>query len=298
MRPLVAVDWGTTSLRAARLNAQGEVLEERAGAHGILSVPAGGFPAVLDEFCGDWLRADAALCLVSGMAGSRQGWHEAPYCACPAGLAELASEVAWVEPGRVAIVPGMRCEHAGVPDVMRGEEVQVLGALSLLAASEGWFVLPGTHSKWVRVAGGRIESFRTFMTGEFYALLRRHSILARTLPEDDGALDALAFERGLAQARASANLLQSAFSARTLALFERMPTAALPSYLSGLVIGEELRAQAGAIGDLGQVTLIASEALGQRYQLALSDHGIAARRLDSQATWRGLWAIARELSED
>lgn len=291
MRPLVAVDWGTSSLRAARIAHDGAVLEERASDRGILSVPAGGFAQVLQETCGDWL-ANHALCLISGMAGSRQGWREAPYCACPAGFAELAHGLEWIEPSRIALVPGLSCEAQGVPDVMRGEEVQVFGALDLLGAREGVFVLPGTHSKWVRVADARVQDFATFMTGEVYALLRGHSILARTMPAADSALEPEAFTRGVRHAQDAHGLLHGAFSARTLALFERLPTEARASYLSGLVIGEELRARPGRDD---AVVLVGSTALTERYALALDTLGVRACRLGAEATWRGLWALARTL---
>jgi 2-dehydro-3-deoxygalactonokinase len=275
----------------ARIAANGAVLEERSTPRGILTVPEGGFPAVLRDTCGDWLDTGAP-CLVSGMAGSRQGWHEAPYCACPAGFDELARSVLWITPGRIAIVPGLSCETRGVPDVMRGEEVQVFGAIDLVGRTEGVFVLPGTHSKWVRVAGGRVQSFATCMSGEFFALLRQHSILARTMPADDGVLDEDAFVRGVQHAQQAGSLLRSAFRARTLALFERMPAEALPSYLSGLVIGEELRLRDA---DTGAVVLIGTPALTERYALALRTVGCGNIRLGSEATWRGLWALARTL---
>jgi 2-dehydro-3-deoxygalactonokinase len=291
MNSFVGIDWGTSSLRAARIAADGSVLEERASARGILTVPAGGFPAVLQETCGDWLAGDT-LCLVSGMAGSRQGWQEAPYCACSAGFAEVASALAWIEPRRIALVPGLSCEHDGVPDVMRGEEVQVFGAMALLGLRDGTFVLPGTHSKWVRVQDGRVASFTTCMTGECYALLRQHSILARMLPPEDGPLDEAAFLQGVCQARTAGSLLASAFSARTLALFDRLAPAALASYLSGLVIGEELRACARP-GE--PVVLVGSPGLTGRYALALGALGSPARALGTEATWRGLHALARTL---
>ncbi len=295
MRPLVAVDWGTSALRAARVAADGAVLEERASTRGILSVPAGGFPAVLAETCGEWLADPAVLCLVSGMAGSRQGWREAPYLPCPAGFAELAEALLWIEPGRIALVPGLSCEADGVPDVIRGEEVQVFGALDLLQRDEGVFVLPGTHSKWVRVRAGRVQSFATFMTGEVYALLRQHSILARMMPpQDDAQHDDEAFVRGVRHAQEARGLLHGAFSARTLALFDRLPAASLPSYLSGLVIGEELRMR----GDTtGAVVLVGSTGLTQRYELALHALDREARSIGPEATWRGLWALARTLEE-
>lgn len=296
MRRLIALDWGTSSLRAALLDGQGGVLQERALPRGILTVAPGEFPAVFDSACGDWMREAGGFALLGGMVGSRQGWLEAPYCPCPAGFTDIAARLAWVEPGRVAIVPGLSCETQGVPDVMRGEETQVFGALQLLDIEQGLFVLPGTHSKWVRVASRRIESFSTFMTGEFYALLRQHSILARTLPEADGQLDTQAFQRGVVHAMRSGNLLHSAFSARTLSLFDRMPAAAQPSYLSGLVIGEELRSQElGALS--APLVVIGSPALTQRYEVALQVLGVPVRRVGSEATWRGLWAVAQTLED-
>jgi 2-dehydro-3-deoxygalactonokinase len=296
VKRLVALDWGTSSLRGALLDEAGRVLEEKSSPHGILSVAAGGFPEVFQIEFGSWMEAPGTVCLIAGMAGSRQGWREAPYCPCPADLADVAARLLWLEPGRIALVPGLACEEHGVPDVMRGEEAQVFGAMALLGLQEAQLVLPGTHSKWVQVRGGRIEGFRSFMTGELYALLRQHSILARTLPQSDGELDAPAFGQGLAQARASASLLHAAFSVRTLALFDRMPPAVMPSYLSGLVIGEELRTQSLANTD-APVVVIGSDALTARYRLALESRGVAVQTVGSPASSRGLWAIARHLKE-
>lgn len=294
MKRLVGLDWGTSSLRAALLGGDGEVLQERSLPRGILTVADGEFPAVFDQACGDWMRAGNALALIAGMAGSRQGWIEAPYCPCPSGLADIAARLTWMEPGRMAIVPGLSCEQRGVPDVMRGEETQVFGALALLGIERGLFVLPGTHSKWVRVAEQRIQVFSTFMTGEFYALLRQHSILARTLPQAEGELDTQAFLRGMKHALQTGNLLHAAFGVRALSLFDRLPAAAAPSYLSGLVVGEELRSQQlSAVS--GPVVVIGAPALTQRYELALQALGVPVRSAGSEATWRGLRAIAQTL---
>ncbi len=291
VRSLVAVDWGSSSLRGARLGAAGEVLEERARPQGILHVPAGGFPAVFDAAFGDWMQPGTG-CLIAGMAGSAQGWMPAPYVACPADAGAVAGALAWVEPGRIAIVGGLRCEHDGVPDVMRGEETQVFGALAGLGLADAVCVLPGTHSKWVRVRDGRIDGFTTQMTGEVYALLRRHSILARTMPADDPAeTDWDAFDAGVAVGRRGPGLLQTAFSARTLALFDRMAPASLPGYLSGLVIGEELRAEAPASA-AAPVVLVGDALLTRRYARALAAAGLATREMGAAATWRGLANIA------
>lgn len=297
MKQLLALDWGTTSLRGALLDNTGQVLQEHAVARGILTVAPAEFAPVFEANFGHWMRATGSFCLISGMAGSQQGWREAPYCACPAGFDEIAAQLTWIEPGRIALVPGLRCEHDGMHDVMRGEETQVLGALQLLGRQDGLLVLPGTHSKWVTVQAGRITQFATFMTGEFYALLRQHSLLARTLPEKDGDIDWPAFDQGVALAlRSQSSLLQTAFSVRTSALFGRMASAALPSYLSGLVIGEELRAQ--PLADGARVMLIGADALTQRYERALTQRGVSVQRVGASATWLGLWALAQNLHQD
>lgn len=290
---IVAVDWGTSSLRAARLDASGKVLEEREFPRGILTVPAGGFPQVFDEACGDWMKQPGTVALICGMAGSQQGWQEAPYAPCPASFADIAARLSWIEPRRIAIVPGLTCESAGTPDVMRGEETKAFGVMKLAALADGVIVMPGTHCKWVRARGGRIESFASFMTGEFYAVLRQHSILSRTMSESDGDLDEAAFLRGVDYALHSGNLLHAAFSARTLALFEKLSPREAPSYLSGLLIGEELRSQ-DLKGD-APLVLAGAGKLTQRYGLALAHLGATFRTLGQEATWLGLHAIAQSL---
>lgn len=293
MSRLLAVDWGSSSLRGALLDADGAALEERAFPRGILTVEAGSFPDVFQSCFGDWMTP-GTLCLISGMAGSKQGWREAPYCACPAGFDAIAAALEWVEPGRIAIVPGLSMDKNGVPDVMRGEETQIFGALQLLGLGDARLVLPGTHSKWATVTGRKVTDFSTWMTGELYALLRRQSILARMLPEDEPALDAAAFDQGVAHALAGPGLLNTAFSTRTLSLFGRMAAEALPSYLSGLVIGEELKSQRLPRGE--PVVVMGAEALTARYEQALAQLGVPVQRVGAGATWRGLRAIADTLA--
>lgn len=329
----VAVDWGTSSLRGALLGADGQVIEERPFPRGIMTVAPGGFPAVFSECFGDWLARSSGLCLVSGMAGSRQGWREAPYCGCPAGFDEVAQSLAWIDAPptgwRIAMVPGLSCEQASgaghsVPDVMRGEEVQIFGAMRLAGLRDGVFVLPGTHSKWARVEDGRITGFSTFMTGEVFALLSQHSILSKTIAVDT-AFDDAAFGQGVALAQGGDGLLHHAFSARTLSLFGRMEAGPLASYLSGLVIGEELRANAASVlahattptpsappalsaasassatsattSAASAIVLIGSPNLTGRYAQALTHQGAASRALGSEATWAGHAALAQALKE-
>lgn len=296
-RPLIAIDWGTSSLRGARLGASGQVLESREFPRGILTVPPGQFEAVFHELFGDWMQAPRALCLISGMAGSRQGWQEAPYCPCPAGFAELGQHLLWLQPGRIALVPGLSCSGAdalNTPDVMRGEEVQIFGALQLTGRDSATLVLPGTHSKWVQVHSGRVMQFQTFMTGEVFALMSQHSILGKTL-DLNGAFDEAIFLQGVDQSQQSGSVLHHLFAVRTLGLFDRLSTAQLPSYLSGLLIGEELRTQT-VNADSGPVILIGSDTLTRRYSLALQQLGIACQSHGAEATWAGLHALASKLT--
>jgi 2-dehydro-3-deoxygalactonokinase len=293
LRPVVAIDWGTSSLRGARLGVKGQLLESREFPRGILSVPPGQFEAVFKELFGDWMKDPDALCLISGMAGSRQGWQEAPYCPCPAGFAELGQHLKWLEPGRIALVPSLRCmgeDALRTPDVMRGEEVQIFGALHLAGRDSASLVLPGTHSKWVQVQGGRVTQFHTFMTGEVFALMSQHSILGKTL-DMNGTFNESVFLEGVDQSQRSGSILHHLFAVRTLGLFERLSPAQLPSYLSGLLIGEELRAQ--AVSTPAQpVILIGNKALTLRYTLALQHLGLACECHGAEATWAGLFALA------
>jgi 2-dehydro-3-deoxygalactonokinase len=293
MRPLIAIDWGTSSLRGARLGHTGQVLESREFARGILTVPLGQFEVVFNELFGDWMQAEGALCLISGMAGSRQGWQEAPYCPCPEGFAELGQHLLWLQAERIALVPGLSCigqDALHTPDVMRGEEVQIFGALQMAGRDSATLVLPGTHSKWVQVQGGRVTQFQTFMTGEVYALLSQQSILGKTL-DLNGAFDEAAFLQGVDQSQTAGSVLNKLFAVRTLGLFERMSAAALPSYLSGLLIGEELRTQSVSV-DSAPVILIGSNTLTQRYTLALRHLRIPCQSRGAEATWAGLFALA------
>ena len=294
---LLAIDWGSSALRGALLDEEGRVLEQRGAARGMLTIGPGGFADVFESTFGDWMDVPGTRCLMAGMVGSKQGWLEAPYCPCPAGLDEIVRALVRVPhaaregPRDIRLVPGLTCERRGMPDVMRGEEVKVLGALEALGLVDAVLVLPGTHSKWAMVTKGRVESFATVMSGEFYALLCKHSILAKSLPAAEAPLDAAAFDRGVATALDGPSLMETAFSVRTLALFERLPEAARASYLSGLVIGEELRCR--PLHDVRELVLVAAPALVERFERALARRGVAVRTLGEEVAWRGLHAIDR-----
>jgi len=283
---LIGLDWGTSSLRAMLIDGVGRVIEEDARPWGITRLPPGGFRAAYDAVTAPWRAAWPRLpCLGAGMVGSRQGWVEAPYCDVPAGVEALASHLATVDAVGLSIVPGVVLSGAR-SDVMRGEETQVVGALG--GADSGCVVLPGSHSKWVDVEAGRIVSFRTFMTGEVFAALRDHTILgAFPAPE---APDQDSFDRGVHTAYESAESLFSLlFSARALVLTGRLSASGALDYLSGLLIGDELRSAPKDARPL----LIGEASLCQRYWRAMRLCGIHASIANPGVTAAGLWRVAR-----
>jgi len=287
---LIPVDWGTSTFRAYRLAPDGKILETRSAPKGILAVEAGRFPQVLEEQVGDWLAAGEAPVVMSGMVGSRQGWAEVPYVQCPAGFDELARNLTRVEWGKrqAWIVPGLSfVDEAGVPDVMRGEEVQILGSLPALPRSACWICLPGTHSKWAQVEEDRIAGFRTHMTGELFSVLKSHSILGRMM--QDGAFDDTAFAEGVQRSGEADGLLHHLFGVRTRGLFGELSGSQAPSYLSGLLIGHELR-QADVSG---KIFLLGAPELAAHYSQAARLLGIEIEPLDPQAAARALWLLAR-----
>jgi 2-dehydro-3-deoxygalactonokinase len=291
---MIAIDWGTSTFRAYRLDTMGTVLDKRSAALGILNVEGGRFAQALESQVQDWIEAGEQPIVMSGMIGSRQGWVEAPYVPCPAGLdaiAQAMQEVEWLG-RRGFIAPGLSARDGeGVPDVMRGEETQILGVLDSLPASGAWICLPGTHSKWVEVKERRILRFATHMTGEVFAVLREHSILGRMM--SGAASDADWFDAGVQRAQQPGGLLHQLFGVRAHGLFGELPDGAAASYLSGILIGHELASVAS--GD-GPVYLLGSSELAGWYQRALSHIGQACVALDPDAAVRGLFMLANRLA--
>jgi 2-dehydro-3-deoxygalactonokinase len=290
---LIGLDWGTSNCRAFRIARDGAVLETRTSVKGILSVAGGDFAGAFTALVGDWLADQPAPVLMAGMIGSRQGWVEAPYVELPAGETQIAAGLTPVrfEAHTVRIVPGIAGPGlAGGRDVMRGEETQIFGALDAVAEVGGVLCLPGTHSKWVKVENGRIVRFATFMTGEVFGVLRQHSILGR-LMDGDGH-DEAAFDAGIERGRHDGGLLHQLFAVRTDGLFEAIPPGGLASFLSGLLIGHEVRAAHEAFG-ASRVVLVAAPALAARYSAALTAESLESRAVAGDvAAAKGLWRIA------
>lgn len=285
----IAADWGTTNRRAYSIDSTGACVDEFEDDKGIMAVPKDGFQEAVGQVRNRLV--DRPL-LLAGMVGSNRGWIEAPYVPCPAGIDELAAALVWVEERRTAIVPGISFEEPDEADVMRGEEVQLLGAIAAgLIPSDALVCHPGTHNKWTRLEGGRIARFTTVMTGELFDLLREHSILADLL---SGSADAdQAFDSGVRQGLEDECLTAELFKIRARVLLGKADARDAPSYGSGLLIGADVRAGIRQ-GDDPDVFVMGRPELTRLYSRALQIAGRRTREIDGE---RAFLAGARKIVE-
>lgn len=287
----IAVDWGTSNLRAWAMGPDG-ILAESGSDKGMGKLARADFEAALLEVISPWLGADVMPVVACGMVGARQGWQEAPYRAVPCAPVEPGAlmSVDTKDPRvRVAIVPGL--QQSKPADVMRGEETQIAGALALSPGFDGVFCLPGTHSKWVHVSAGEVISFQTFMTGEMFALLSAQSVLRHGMT--DSGWDDAAFDHGVDEAFSRPEKIAARlFTLRAEGLLHGLTSAPARSRLSGLLIGSELAAAKAYW--LGQpVVLVGADALSTSYARALASLGVTATRLDATACALSGLATAR-----
>ncbi|MGE5562983.1 MAG: 2-dehydro-3-deoxygalactonokinase [Bacillota bacterium] len=286
----IAVDWGTTNRRAYRLDESGSCAAEFEDSEGVLSVPAGGFPEAIGEIR---KRLGDLPLLLAGMVGSNRGWKEAPYVPCPAGMDELAAGLVWVGE-REAIVPGVSYTGDGRADVMRGEEVQVLGAVAAgLVGPDALVCHPGTHNKWTVLHQGKIQSFRTVMTGELFSLLKEHSILADLLQKEVEPNDV--FKGAAHQAIFHESLPAGLFSVRASVLLGKMKKEDAASFTSGLLIGTDVRI--GLTYPTGaQVMVMGRPELTRLYAAAVGEAGRGAVELDGEQCFlAGIQEIAKRI---
>jgi 2-dehydro-3-deoxygalactonokinase len=299
----IGIDWGTTRLRAYLIAGSGEILARHASDAGVATA-RGQFEAIFTRELGGWLEAhpDASV-VASGMAGSQQGWVETPYLPCPLDLSALAHglELRRVGGRRIAFTPGVtRVARDGMPDVMRGEEIQVLGSRE--THGDGWCVLPGTHSKWVLVEAGRIVWFATFMSGELFDVLVQHSVLTRGKdpPERTAPDEAAAFQRGVDYALGtepeSGGFLKKLFSTRSLVARGELSAPEAREYLSGLIIGGEMHEALASLPGPAprRILLLGSDELARRYATAFQRSGIATVKGDADAAATGHLIVARQ----
>ncbi len=283
MDTFVAVDWGTTNRRAWTV-AAGRATHLLSDDRGILACDD--FAAEVADLRG---RADGAPLLMAGMIGSNRGWREVPYVPAPATLAMVAAAVDWVEPG-VGIVPGVSFVDGTLADIMRGEEVQLLGACALAAVEcDGLVCHPGTHTKWVEMEDGAIARFRTVMTGDVFAALAHKSILSDLLAHDAPVDDS--FLAGVDHALANNDLTAELFAARARVVLGLRDAGHAASYVSGLLIGSDVRTGLGRVrADV--VPVLGAPALTERFAAALTRAGRIAVEHDGDAAFiAGMIAI-------
>ena len=285
---LIGVDWGTTRLRACLIGDGGRVIDARETDEGLRALGPGLFePALARAAAGGRAAHGAVPTLCAGGVGARSGWLEALSVACPADAATLAQGLVSLDTqtlGRVHVLPGVR----QADDVMRGEETQIFGALAM-DCGDGLYVLPGTHSKWARVERQRIARFSTMMTGDVFAALKDHTILAASMGE--AASDA-GFARGLAMAReldGAGDLLTKLFGLRVAALDGVLSPEDSAGALSGLLIGAEFAAMARGAD---RIVLIAGDALAARYEEAAACFGVSATRAPPHCAAQGQFVLA------
>ncbi|WP_234496525.1 2-dehydro-3-deoxygalactonokinase [Vibrio maritimus] len=283
----LVIDWGTTNFRAFAMSSSGKVIKRKEAKKGLLQVKQGEFANELKRLLESWLPNYTSLpVFMAGMVGSQQGWVDVPYAATPVDLNELAGQghsfiLPWGAPA--TIYPGV-CHKRGKGqyDVMRGEEVQLIGAASLLGESTFHAVMPGTHSKYALMEDSCLKAFSTFMTGEMYSVLSQHTILGRGLSTDTASKSAKAFLKGVEESSPE-QLTRQLFLVRTHRLFENLKQEEVLDYLSGLLIGHEIKSVATLISskDLTKpVNIIGSHGLNEKYQLAFNAVGLTSQILD------------------
>ena len=290
---MIAVDWGTSNFRAFRINAAGAVVARCSSPQGILRVGKGNFETALRAEVGAWLQEGEDHILLCGMVGSRQGWVEADYLRCPVGIEELAASLVRVPffGAKVLLVPGvMGPAAANVPELMRGEETAAMGILDA-GAGAGLVCFPGTHSKWIELSDRGIVSFTTSMTGDVYSALCKCTILERTMTNGT-ATDEAAFRDGVLRSADSGGLLHHLFGVRTRVLMGQLREEASASYLSGLLIGHEVRA---TMPHGARVVLVGAAQLCSLYVQAIEACGGEAVPAEEDAAALGLGAIGRRL---
>ena len=241
----ILFDWGTTNLRAYLIDDSGQLIDCYAAKLGVKHVSRDEYPSIIRRLSREWIKQHAvSMIVLAGMVGGNLGWRDVPMVQSPAGADEIAAgmvEVDLTDMPPVRIIPGVFCKSAaGLPGMMRGEEVQILGAVAIAQLSSGYLCLPGTHTKWVEVAQGKILNIVTSMTGEMFDLITSYSVLADALRGWDGKIDASAFRDGLTIARSGLGALQCIFITRAQQVIgEEQDLGRRASRLSGMLIGSE-----------------------------------------------------------
>jgi 2-dehydro-3-deoxygalactonokinase len=296
-RVILAIEWTSAAFHAFLFEEDGTLIDQRQQAHGVNHITDGGFEAALRDMAGDW-AAGASHVYLTGMITSRNGWIETPYAPTPASLHDvLAKAITKKVDGLAPLIflPGVSVQHP-LPDMMRGEELKIIGAMD---KGSGLVALPGVHTKWAKVESGSITGFATYMTGEIAALLKASSLVGRLIPAES-ADNPEAFLRGARMARdrsIGGNVLRRIFSARSMVLFDELAPFDISDYLSGLLIGAEIDEALQEFSPPDRhVTLIGPTALCRRYALVLREAGMTSTIVENAgvSAFRALALIARQ----
>ncbi|KQV68228.1 2-dehydro-3-deoxygalactonokinase [Rhizobium sp. Root1220] len=296
----VAVDWGTSSFRLWLIGKDGTILGESRSDEGMTTAARTGFADVLGSHLSKLDAPENLPVIICGMAGAKQGWVEAGYIDVPASLSAILTGAVSV-PGQsrdVRILPGLAQRDKEMPDVMRGEETQLLGALGPDGKGSQAVCMPGTHSKWVHVSDGSVTGFSSFMTGELFEAITKHTILSHAVAgADQGPADAVAFEAAVRAAFARPAMATNLFfTARSGQLLHGLTPAGAQARISGTLIGLEI---AGALSNAANgvgITLVASGRLLGLYETALKTLSLSYTAIDADtAVRRGLAAAAQAI---
>ncbi|WP_421577519.1 2-dehydro-3-deoxygalactonokinase [Shinella sp. M31] len=296
----VAVDWGTSSFRLWLIGKDGGVLAERRSGEGMTTAARMGFAEVLNSHLSATAAPKNLPVLICGMAGAKQGWVEAGYLDTPAALLDIPAAAVCI-PGveaDIRILPGLAQRDPAAPDVIRGEETQLLGAAGELGNGDHLVCMPGTHSKWVRLSGGRVEGFSTFMTGELFDAVAKNTILSHSIAEAgpvSGGSDA--FRAAVSRmVRTPALATSQLFSVRAGALIAGLKPDDAKARLSGTLIGLEIAGALSLVAAGTPVALVVSGGLGTLYGEALAAAGLTPVVIDADTAVRnGLAAGAKAL---
>lgn len=299
----IAVDWGSTNLRAFLIGQNGQVQAQRDNDRGMLELHSSEFESVLSDLLSDWLTTDLPI-YMAGMVGSRGGWQEIPYQQCPIKLSDLSEHLYWLEtalPNPVAIVPGLQSIGiGGYEDVMRGEETQLLGAMDWLNTQgrtddDPVFCLPGTHCKWAQIKNGCLTQFSTSIAGELFAQLNNESSLVKGLPKSD-VFKEKAFNKGVLASQQPGGMLHHLFSARSRFVCGELAAEDVRDYLSGVIIGHDVNDILSSLSTPSSpVIIIGSQALSERYALALKIRGLKSEFIPAnEASILGLKNLANQ----
>lgn len=291
MERFIAVDWGTTNRRAWLIDRSTGVVAGYADNRGLMSVTTGGFALAAEELrakLGDWPL------LLAGMVGSDKGWKTVPYAPCPADVSALANGIYWLPDQTAGIIPGV-CQRGDSADVMRGEEVQALGALALGAIEpDGLTCHPGTHTKWLRLRAARISEFTTMMTGELFGLLRNSSVLSSQMQDEPAANPS--FDEGVDESMSGAPLLSALFRIRAEHVLMQ-PGLAGASYASGLLIGSDVRTGVDGFNAGETISVIGQRDLSELYARAIGKAGFTPKIVgDGEAFVAGMQAIVEHIA--